>query len=143
MCVAMALAACGDRSSTMDEINSTDVTFPNGTKIAAETMRQNIDLQRGLMFRDSLTPDRGMLFVYPSDEPHQHWMYQVKFPLDTIWMDHDQRVVEIVANMPPCPSKVAHECPQFGGKAPSRYVLEVAAGFAGKNSLHVGDRLSF
>lgn len=143
MGAAVCLAACGDRSSTMEEINSTDITFPDGTKIAAETMRQQIDLQRGLMFRDTLAPGRGMLFVYPSDAVHSHWMYQVKFPVDTIWMDHDQRIVEIVPNMPPCPSKVAHECPQFGGKIPSRFALEVAPGFAAKNSLQVGQRLSF
>jgi hypothetical protein len=137
------LAGCGEKASTMDDINTTDVTLPNGAKLACETMRQSIDLTRGLMFRDSLPPGRGMLFVYPQNAPHQHWTYQVKFPIDTIWMDSNRYVVEIVANMPPCASKAAHECPLYGGKSLSHYSLEVPAGFAAKNGVKVGDKLDF
>jgi uncharacterized membrane protein (UPF0127 family) len=138
-----ALTGCGEKASTMEDISSIDVAFPNGTKVIAQTMRQTLDLTRGLMFRDALKPDHGMLFAYPKDEPHMHWMYQVRFSIDTIWMDRDHNVVEIVRDMPPCTGKAAHECPQYGGKVPSRYVLEVVAGIAAKNGLRVGDRLEF
>lgn len=142
LCIA-ALAGCGEKASTMDDINTTDVILPNGTKLVCETMRQSIDLTRGLMFRDSLPPGRGMLFVYPQNEVHQHWTYQVKFPIDTIWMDSNRYVVEIVANIPPCTSKAAHECPLYGGKSVSHYSLEVPAGFAAKNGVKLGDKLDF
>ncbi len=139
----LTLAGCAEKATTQDELTSTEVTFPNGAKIVCETMRQDFELTRGLMFRDSLPVNRGMLFVYRTVEPHQHWMYQVKFPVDTIWLDRDKKIVEIVANMPPCNGKAAHECPQYGGVQPSRYALEVNAGVAAKNGLKVGDRPDF
>lgn len=108
------LAGCGEKASTMEDLNSTDVTLRNGTKLICETMRADIDLTRGLMFRDSLPPGHGMLFFYPASAKHQHWTYQVKFPIDTIWMDGDHTVVEIVANMQPCTAKAAGECELYG-----------------------------
>jgi uncharacterized membrane protein (UPF0127 family) len=141
--LALIAGACGQKATTLEELTSTDVTFPNGVKIVCETMRQEFELTRGLMFRDSLPANRGMLFEYPTVESHQHWTYQVKFPIDTIWMDRDRRIVEIVANMAPCDGKAAHECPQYGGVRPSRYAVEVNAGVAAKNGLKVGDRLDF
>ncbi len=137
------LAGCGEKASTMDDINSTDVTLRNGTKLVCETMRADIDLTRGLMFRDSLRPGHGMLFFYPANAKHQHWTYQIKFPIDTIWMDGDHIVVEIVADMQPCTAKAAGECELYGGKQLSHYSLEVPAGFAAKNGMKVGDRVDF
>jgi uncharacterized membrane protein (UPF0127 family) len=137
------LAGCGEKASTLEDMNSTDVTLRNGTKVICETMRQDIDLTRGLMFRDSLPSGHGMLFVYPANAKHQHWTYQVKFPIDTIWMDGDHNVVEIVADMQPCTAKAAHECELYGGKQLSHYSLEVPAGFAAKNGVKVGDRIDF
>ena len=141
--LAMTLAGCGEKATTLDELNATDITLPNGTKIVCETMRQDFDLTRGLMFRDSLPVNRGMLFAYPKLESHVHWTYQLKFPIDTIWLDRDHSIVEIVSNMAPCNGKAAHECPQYGGARPSRYALEVNAGFAAKNGLRLGERLAF
>ena len=140
----MSLAGCGgEKASTMDDINSIDIALPNGQKLVCEVMRYDIDLQRGLMFRDPLPPGRGMLFAYPKDEAHLHWMYQVKFPVDTIWMDKDHVIVEIIANMPPCDKKAAHECPQYGGTRKSRFALEVPAGYSMKNGLRPGQMLDF
>jgi uncharacterized protein len=146
-CVSVSLAAClvgcGEKASTMDDITSTDVTFPNGTKLVCETMRLDIDLTRGLMFRDPLPPGRGMLYVYPKEESHVRFMYQVKFPVDTMWLDREQRIVEIVPDMPPCGPRAAHECPTYGGKRISRYALQAPAGFVAKNGLHIGEKLDF
>jgi len=141
--LSLALAACGgEKPATLDDLTATEVTFPNGTKVVCETMREDPELQRGLMFRDSLPANRGMLFVYPKMYAHTHWMYQVKFPVDTIWIDDDHRIVEIVANMAPCAGP-ASACPKYGGKERSRYALEVNAGFAAKNAVTVGERLDF
>ncbi len=146
VCLAVAaliLASCGEKPSTMDELTSTVVTLPNGVKVRAETMRLTPDLIRGMMFRDSLAPDRGMLFFHQQEAPAPYYMYQVRIPLDIVWMDHTRRIVDIAANVPPCPSKSAAACPTYGGKIPSAFVLEVNAGFAAKNGLKVGDSLDF
>jgi uncharacterized membrane protein (UPF0127 family) len=142
LCIAP-LAGCGEKASTMEDLNSTEITLRNGTKVVCETMRADIDLTRGLMFRESLPPGHGMLFVYPANAKHQHWTYQVKFPIDTIWMDGEHNVVEIVTDMQPCTAKAAGECDLYGGKQLSHYSLEVPAGFAAKNGVKVGDRVDF
>jgi uncharacterized membrane protein (UPF0127 family) len=137
------LAGCGEKPSTMEDLTSTMVTFPNHTKIVAQSMRQPIDMTRGMMFRDSLEPDHGMLFFHVKMGRYTYWTYQNRIPLDFIWIDHDHKIVEIVPSIAPCPSKVAHECPQYGGHVDASYVLEVNAGIAAKNGLKVGDLVDF
>jgi len=138
-----ALAGCGDKASTMDDFTSTEVTLPNGAKLVCKVMRADIDLTRGLMFVDSLPSNHGMLFEFIRQQPHPEWMYQHKFAIDTIWMDDNHEIDEIVFNMPPCTSKVAHECPHYGGQRNSRYMLEVPAGVARQQHLKIGDKLDF
>jgi uncharacterized protein len=142
MAAVLFAAACSSTKIT-DELNLTQVTFPNGVRINAETMRREADLMRGLMFRESLPPGRGMLFIHPSESTFRYWMYQTKIPLDLIWMDHDRRIVEMSLDTPPCPSASANECPNYGGNYKSKYVLEVNAGIARKNGLKTGDTLGF
>ena len=139
----LALCGCGSQTSDAGNLNTTEITLPDGKTVVAETMLRDIDQMRGMMFRDSLAKDRGMLFVHPSEGTYAYWMYQVRIPLDIVWMDPARRIVEISANTPPCPSKAAHECPSFGGHQKARYVLELAGGGAALYGLHVGDVLSF
>jgi hypothetical protein len=106
-------------------------------------MRSDIELLKGLMFRESLPSGRGMLFIHPEESIFHYWMYQTKIPLDIIWMDHDRRIVEMSLDTPPCTSKSARECANYGGNYKSKYVLEVNAGVAKKNGLTVGQTLVF
>jgi uncharacterized membrane protein (UPF0127 family) len=141
---AVGLFAAGCSSSNFtDEVNLTQVTFPNGVKINAETMRSDVELMRGLMFRESLASGRGMIFIHPKEGAFHYWMYQTKIPLDMIWMDHDRRIVEMSLDTPPCRASSATECPNYGGNFQSKYVLEVNAGIARKNGLKTGDTLDF
>jgi hypothetical protein len=142
LAAALFAAGCGTSNIT-DELNLTQVTFPNGVKINAETMRREMELMRGLMFRESLPLNRGMLFIHPAEDTYRYWMYQTKIPLDLIWMDRDRRVVEMSMDTPPCTSSSAKDCPNYGGKLKSKYVLEVNAGIARKNGLKTGDVLDF
>ena len=137
------LCACGQKPSTFDDLSSTEVVLPNGVKIRAEAMREQSDLLRGMMFRDSLPPDRGMLFFHLREVEQPYYMFNVKIPLDIIWMDHDHKIVEIARDVPPCPATSPQDCPRFGGKVPSFFALEVNAGFAAKNGLREGERLDF
>ena len=137
------LSACGPKTTGESDLNSTEITFPNGKTVLAETMLQQADQMRGMMFRDSLAKDRGMLFVHPSEANVPYWMYQVRIPLDIIWMDHQRKIVEIAANTPACTSKSSRDCPNYGGHEKARYVLELAGGAAALYDLKVGDTLSF
>ncbi len=136
------LAACGTKPDSLDELQTQTVLLPDGKQVRVELMTRPEDMMRGMMFRDSLAPDRGMLFVHTQPGNYQYWMYQCKIPLDIIWMDPNHRIVEISANTPPCKTK-ASECPQYGGHFQAQYVLELAGGMAAKYGLGPGDRLRF
>ncbi|MEO8663487.1 MAG: DUF192 domain-containing protein [Bryobacteraceae bacterium] len=138
------LAACGrvTGSGADSGFAAKVVTLPNGQKINAEVMLEDRDMMRGMMFRDSLAPDRGMLFVHPKPGNYSYWMYQVRIPLDIIWMDSSRRIVEISANTPPC-TTAPRECPHYGGHAVVQYALELAGGMVEHYGLKEGQTLDF
>ena len=141
----LALCACGcgsKETSTVDDLNTRIVTLPAGQQIRAEVLTNGEDMARGMMFRDSLAPDRCMLFIHVHPGIYGYWMYQVRIPLDIIWMDSDHRIVEISPDTPPCKTK-ASECPTYGGHRDARYVLELAGGMGKKYGLKLGDRIEF
>jgi uncharacterized membrane protein (UPF0127 family) len=140
--VLLSLAGCSREATTIDELNTRTVILPGGQKIRVEVMTHPTDMMRGMMFRDSLAPDRGMLFIHGSPGNYPYWMYQVRIPLDIIWLDEKRRIVEISPNTPPCLKK-ASECPSYGGNQKALFVLEIAGGMAAKYGLRIGDVLTF
>ena len=117
--------------------------MPNGKTVYAEMAIEYTEMLRGLMFRDSIATDRGMLFLHNKMGKYPYWMFQVKMPLDIIWLDQSKKVVEVLANVPPCPSAKSSECPTHGGVQPSQFVLELAAGMAEKYGVTVGSKIYF
>lgn len=136
------LAGCGTKPVTEEDFGTQTVGLPNGKQVRVEVMVTQAQLMRGMMFRDSLAPDRGMLFIHGKPGLVSYWMYQVRIPLDIIWMDSSRRIVEISASTPPCKT-AATGCPSYGGHYPAQYVLELAGGMAEKYGLKVGDTLRF
>jgi hypothetical protein len=94
------------------------------------------------MFRDSLPEGEGMLFIHDQPGNNRYWMYQVKVPLDIIWMDISGRIVEISENTPPCTTK-AKDCPQYGGNETSMVILELPGGYGRKHGVAVGETIRF
>jgi uncharacterized protein len=142
LAVVLPLACCGPKPTTLEDFPTRPVTLPGGQVIRVETMVDNIDLIRGLMFRTSLAPDRGMLFVHPKPDLYTYWMYQTLIPLDIIWLGSNRDIVEIVENAQPCKTQ-ASKCEQYGGKQFSAYVLELAGGMAKKYGLRLGQTIQW
>ena len=136
------LSSCAKTDDPTSDINLSTVVFPNGTKIIAETLRSDFEMRRGMMFRDSLAADHGMLFVHPKQDKYTYWTYQTKIPLDMIWIDRDRKIVEILPNVQPCTTN-ATQCPHYGGHYPANFVLEVNGGVAAKNNLQEGMLIDF
>jgi len=83
-----------------------------------------------------------MLFIHQAPGQYPYWMYQMKIPLDIVWMDHDHRIVEISADTPPCTTK-ASLCANYGGHEIAQFVLELGAGEAKREGLSLGQKLDF
>ena len=96
--------------------------------------------RQGLMFRDYLEKNKGMLFVFETEEEHGFWMKDTAIPLDMIWLDEDKEVVFISKNNQPCKD---NECPAINPDKKAKYVLELNGGTADKIGLEVGDRADF
>ena len=116
------------------------VILPSGAVYRVEIARTPEEQAQGLMFRESLPPESGMLFLFSDDAPHKFWMKNTMIPLDMIWMDGTGRVVFVSANTPPCK---ADPCPSYGPDVPAPTVLEIAGGLAKKEKVAVGSVIRF
>lgn len=116
------------------------IFLPNGVSITAELAVSDEERQIGLMFRDKLNPDQGMLFVFKDESFQSFWMKNMKFPLDILWLDREKRIVHIESHVPPCKNQ---PCVSYSSRIPAIYVLEIKAGSVDKNQLKLYDRLEF
>jgi uncharacterized membrane protein (UPF0127 family) len=136
------LASCGGKPQNVEDFNTRDVTLPHGQVIKVETMISSADLRRGMMYRTSLAPDHGMLFVHPTPGNYSYWMYQTLIPLDIIWMDSQHRIVQMVLNAQPCKTE-STKCTQYYCTKMAQYVLELSGGMAKKYGLELDQTVQF
>lgn len=93
---------------------------------------------RGLMYRDQLDIDKGMLFIFEGDVQHSFWMKNTLIPLDMIFLDDKWMVVDIIEDVPPCEEK---ECTGYTPFEKYRYVIEVNGGLCKEIGLQIGDQV--
>ncbi len=93
--------------------------------------------EMGLQYRRELADDRGMLFLFPSEEVLTFWMHNTPIPLDMIFIGGDLKIVGIVHDAVPFSTTTR----SVG--APSRFVLEINGGLAKRRGIEVGDRVRF
>jgi hypothetical protein len=135
--VAAGFVFCG-RPSEQDKF--TKIVFPSGRAITAELAITEAERARGLMFREKIAPDQGMLFCFEQEDKHAFWMKNTLIPLDILWLDRDRRIVHMERNVPPCK---ADPCPSYPSLRPALYVLELGAGGVDLYQLKLFDRLEF
>jgi uncharacterized membrane protein (UPF0127 family) len=93
--------------------------------------------ERGLMFREHLGDDEGMLFLFDGERRNSFWMRNTLIPLDMFFIAADWTVVGVVENATPLTDD-PRRVPGF-----SQYVLEVNAGFAQKHGLGAGTKVRY
>jgi uncharacterized membrane protein (UPF0127 family) len=141
--LAFICGSCGGPETAGPETLGTQtITLPNGQKIRAEVEMNDVDIQKGMMFRDSLARGRGMLFIHQTPGQYKYWMFQCRISLDIVWMDTAHRIVEISPDTPPCKTK-ASLCPNYGGNQTAQFVLELGGGEAQRLGLGLGQMLQF
>ena len=110
-----------------------------GSRYAVELADDDAERARGLMFRDAMPEDAGMLFVHDREEPLAYWMKNTRIALDILYFDSRRRLVAQQRDVPPCVS--GNGCPSYPSGAPALYVLELNAGQAAKLGLKDGEEL--
>jgi uncharacterized membrane protein (UPF0127 family) len=136
------LTACGEKGDPVADLAAKTVTLPDGANIVAELKLDATSQAVGMMYRDSLAKDRGMLFYNTGPSRQAYWMHNCKIPLDIIWLDPAKKVVEIAAGAQPC-QRPPKECPSYGGQEMSQFVLELNSGEAKRHGVTVGRVLAF
>ncbi len=106
-----------------------------GVVIKVEVAETEEKRQMGLMYRDSLPPDCGMLFIFEREGIYPFWMKDTKIPLDIAFIDKNKVIIDI-QSMEPF-SLVSHS-----PKSPFLYALEVKRGFFREKGIKVGDTVT-
>jgi uncharacterized membrane protein (UPF0127 family) len=112
-----------------------------GQRFNVELATDDATRARGLMFRESLAPNAGMLFIFDDEQPRAFWMHNCKIALDILYFDSDLKLVSSALSVPPC-SLAPAQCPSYASEGPAKYVLELAAGRATEIGAVPGDKLS-
>lgn len=128
------------------------VAFDSGTvllKTDSDTLELSVEIARtnqqrsyGLMEREHLDEDAGMLFVYPNQQDGDvgFWMFRTLIPLDIAFIDREGKIVAI-RQMEPCPSPNPQVCPIYSPGKPYLTALEVNRGYFADRNIDVGDRV--
>jgi len=92
----------------------------------------------GLMHREHLQENQGMLFVYPDQALRGVWMKNTLLALDILFLSADGTILSMLRNLLPCRQD---PCPIYTSGVPAQYMLEVNSGFIDKHGLAIGQTL--
>ena len=110
----------------------------NGEKFSVELAETSEKQALGLMYRDSLADDHGMLFIFADEARRTFWMKNCRISLDIFYFDAQLELVSVSENTPPCRT---NRCPTYPSAGPAMYVLELNAGKASELGTKPGDKL--
>ncbi len=127
----------GKEAAMQSRLERLEISGPSSKHaFQVEVMRTAEEKARGLMFRQYLPEDRGMLFDFEREEPVSMWMRNTYIPLDMLFIKADGVVHHIHARAQPL-----DETP-ISSNGNVRFVLEINGGIAAKLGLKPGDRVS-
>lgn len=132
LCVATGCASTGSGANWVEL---------KGKRFTVEIADDEAERSRGLMFRDDLAADRGMIFIHEDEAPQSYWMKNTKIALDILYFDRSRKLVSASERVPPC--SLGDQCPPFRSSGPALYVLELNAGLAESMGVKPGDELMF
>ena len=119
---------------TVVELQTVPLTI-NGHKITAEVAQTNEQVTTGLMYRFSLKPDHGMVFVFDRSEPRAFWMKNTFIPLSIAFVDGKGRILNIEDMAPQ--TETTH-----WSKGPAQYALEMRKGWFREHGVGPGDTVT-
>ena len=106
-------------------------------KFDIEIAETEYETQTGLMYRDAMDNNHGMLFIFPDSKQRSFYMKNTKIPLDIIYLNTNKAIVSISKNTKPFNE---NSLPSNGA---AQYVLELNAGLSDELGLKIGDTFSY
>ena len=130
--------ALSAKSSSV-EFEHSDVTFhlaDRDLKIQVEVARTGATRRQGLMYRKSLKPHHGMVFLFEKEEPQSFWMKNTYISLDIMFVNRAGTVIGIVHSAEPM-TTTPRNVP-----GASQYVIEMSGGYAKQYGIQKGTRVT-
>lgn len=112
----------------------------NGNTLAQldiEFAQSEYEIQTGLMYRETMKKNQGMLFLFPDNDVRSFYMKNTKIPLDIIYIDADLKIVSFQKNAKPLDET------GLNSRVPAKYVLEINAGLSDTWGLSEGNTVAF
>ena len=133
--LALMLPSAASRSAA--ETTPLTIETAAGLSLAfhVELARTEAEREQGLMYREKLASDAGMLFLYPTERPVAFWMKNTLIPLDMLFIRRDGTILSIAERTVPL-SEAA--IPSDG---PVTAVLEINGGVVSHLGIKPGDRV--
>ena len=131
---AILFAASLSAAPTVVELPTVPLTI-NGNKLTVEVARTPEQQMTGLMYRFSLKPDHGMVFVFDRSEQRAFWMKNTYIPLSIAFVAPDGRIVNIEDMAPRDESSHL-------SAGPAMYAIEMRKGWFAERGIRAGDRVS-
>lgn len=135
MLVLVALAACEkQQEGTKFPTIPVKIIGAAGTyNLSLEVAKTEEEKARGLMFRETLAPDAGMIFLYPQPQKITMWMKNTPLSLDMVFVGSDNKISGIITNTEPFSERLIES------EDPAIAVIEFNAGTAKRLGLAIGD----
>ena len=121
-------------SSASAEIPKTIHLKVSGHTLSAEVAYKKESRTRGLMYRNSMKKNSGMLFVFPEASIHSMWMINTYIPLSIAFLDKNGVILNIIDMSPHTRTKNS-----AAGKA--KYALEMNLGWFSSRDIKAGQKL--
>lgn len=104
-------------------------------RVHVEIADEPAERSKGLMYRDTLGADDGMLFVYPDSQERSFWMHNTRIPLTIAYIDAEGRIVHLADMTPLSDASVP-------SNALAMYALEMNRGWFATHGVTVGTRVT-
>ncbi|MBD0832251.1 DUF192 domain-containing protein [Aestuariibaculum sediminum] len=137
------------KSDYKKEVKQTEIKFTKEGELTifkGDSTKVNLDIeiadteydtQTGLMYRNSMAPNQGMLFIFEDVSERFFYMKNTRIPLDIIYIDDQMKIVSFQKQAQPFNEN------SLPSNAPAKYVLEINAGLSDQWQLAVNDSISF
>ncbi len=148
--LSLSLTSCGDDDKKQEVIETDPINFTKEgelymIKASGDTLKKlDIELaesdyehQTGLMYRESMEDDQGMLFIYDDERVRSFYMKNTYIPLDIIYYAADSTLVSIQKNTTP------RDETSLPSEGPAKFVLEINGGLSDAWGVEQGDKISF
>ncbi|HEX8525167.1 MAG TPA: DUF192 domain-containing protein [Tepidisphaeraceae bacterium] len=130
----IAIGCADTQPTTAPSLPTTQMQIGSKT-FALEIARNDADRERGLMRRDSMPADHGMIFVFPKPQMMSFWMKNTRIPLDILYIDADGKVLSIKQMKP-------YDITPVPSLKPAKYAIELNKDAASGAGVKEGDQLT-